>query len=71
MFDTQTSFNDSIFYDVSAWTFPLAFNVNYSMTNGLNRSTVERIKSSEVDILENNSGSVDGKSDYAYIFEPH
>ena len=71
MFDTQTSFNDSIFYDVSAWTFPLAFNVNYSMTNGLNRSTVERIKSSEVDILENNSGSVDAKSDYAYIFEPH
>tara|TARA_X000001036_G_scaffold320751_1_gene299216 strand:- start:891 stop:1970 length:1080 start_codon:yes stop_codon:yes gene_type:complete len=41
------------------------------MTNGLNRSTVERIKSSEVDILENNSGSVDAKSDYAYIFEPH
>ena len=71
MFDTQTSFNDSLFYDVSAWTFPLAFNVNYTMTSGMNRSTVERLKSDEVDILENNSGNVDGKSEYAYIFEPH
>jgi hypothetical protein len=71
MFDTQTSFNDSLFYDVSAWTFPLAFNVNYTMTSGLNRSTVERLKSDEVDKLENNYGNVDGKSEYAYIFEPH
>ena len=30
MFDTQTSFKDSLFYDVSAWTFPLAFNLNYA-----------------------------------------
>ena len=29
MFYTQTEFRDSLFYDVSAWTFPLAFNVNY------------------------------------------
>ena len=29
MFDTQTKFEDSLFYDVSAWTFPLAFNLNY------------------------------------------
>jgi hypothetical protein len=71
MFDTQTSFKDSLFYDISAWTFPLAFNVNHTRTTGLNRSTVERIKSSEVDMLEINSGSVDKKSDYAYIFEPH
>ena len=71
MFDTQTTFNDSLFYDVSAWTFPLAFNVNYSMTNGLSKSSVEKIKSNEVDILENIVGSVDKKSEYAYIFEPH
>tara|TARA_B110000914_G_C15518658_1_gene475383 strand:+ start:1410 stop:3947 length:2538 start_codon:yes stop_codon:yes gene_type:complete len=71
MFDTQTSFKDSLFYDVSAWTFPLAFNVNYSMTNGLSKSSVEKIKSNEVDVLENIKGSVDKKSEYAYIFEPH
>mgnify|MGYP003308195525 CR=1 FL=1 len=29
IFDTQTKFEDSLFYDVSAWTFPLAFNLNY------------------------------------------
>ena len=25
MFDSQTKFQDSLFYDISAWTFPLAF----------------------------------------------
>ena len=29
MFETSTTFQDSLFYDVSAWTFPLAFNVNH------------------------------------------
>ena len=28
MFNTETKFKDSIFYDVPSWTFPLAFNVN-------------------------------------------
>jgi len=27
MFEKRTTFKDSLFYDVSAWTFPLAFNV--------------------------------------------
>lgn len=29
MFEKRTKFKDSIFYDVSAWTLPLAFNVEY------------------------------------------
>ncbi|MFT5914679.1 MAG: hypothetical protein ACJAWV_003596 [Flammeovirgaceae bacterium] len=29
MFRTQTEFNDSLFYDVSAWTLPMAFNLDY------------------------------------------
>ena len=30
MFESRTAFADSTFYDVSAWTFPLAFNLNYA-----------------------------------------
>ena len=29
IFETQTEFKDSIFYDVSTWTLPLAFNLPY------------------------------------------
>lgn len=34
MFETQTSFNDNTFYDVSSWTLPLAFNLRFT---GLDR----------------------------------
>ena len=30
MFEIRTTFKDSLFYDVSAWTFPLAFNLDYA-----------------------------------------
>jgi len=30
IFEKRTTFEDSLFYDVSAWTFPLAFNLDYS-----------------------------------------
>ncbi len=29
MFDVRTSFEDSLFYDISAWTLPFAFNLPY------------------------------------------
>jgi Zinc carboxypeptidase len=29
MFEKRTSFTDSLFYDISAWTYPLAFNLDY------------------------------------------
>ena len=31
MFETRTIFNDSLFYDVSSWTLPLAFNLDYDL----------------------------------------
>lgn len=34
IFDTTTTFQDSIFYDVSSWALPLAFNVNYAELKG-------------------------------------
>jgi len=71
MFYTQTEFRDSLFYDVSAWTFPLAFNVNYTYTKGLNKTNISRLINDEVKVLEKPEGSVNYKSDYAYLFEPH
>ena len=71
MFNTQTKFKDSLFYDVSSWTFPLAFNVNYDYTDGMSQSNISSLTDDEVDNLVKPSGIVDNKSDYAYIFEPH
>ena len=34
VFDTTTTFRDSIFYDVSSWALPLAFNVAYAEVKG-------------------------------------
>ena len=71
MFNTQTKFKDSLFYDVSSWTFPLAFNVNYDYTDGLSQSNISSLMDKEVNELAKPTGTVDNKSDYAYIFEPH
>ena len=71
MFNTQTKFKDSLFYDVSSWTFPLAFNVNYDYTDGMSQSNISSLMDDEVNNLIKPSGNVDNKSDYAYIFEPH
>ena len=71
MFYTQTKFQDSLFYDVSAWTFPLAFNVNYSYTDNLKKSNVANIFAEEVKEIIKPAGSVNSKSNYAYLFEPH
>src|SRR5690606_34963756 len=30
MFEKRTKFQDSLFYDISAWTLPLAFNLDYA-----------------------------------------
>src|SRR5690554_4818848 len=45
MFETRTEFQDSLFYDVSAWTFPMAFNVDYLALNSkiVNLADVEEV----------------------------
>jgi len=39
IFEKTTSFTDSLFYDVSAWTFPLAFDMNYTSLTGKSFNT--------------------------------
>lgn len=63
MFEKRTKFQDSLFYDVSAWTLPLAFDIDYSyVTNTSNLG-------SEVTNVTFPKGKVSAKSNYAYLFE--
>ncbi len=65
MFSTQSSFKDSLFYDISAWTFPYAFNLNHHYENNTS------LAAEAVNQLEAPYGSVDKKARYAYLFEAH
>ena len=62
MFERRTTFKDSLFYDVSAWTFPLAFNLDYTEITTAKAGD-------EVKNLQHLKGGVRSKSDYAYLFE--
>jgi len=65
MFEKRTRFTDSIFYDISAWTFPLAFNVDYAETSRIPES------GPAITDLEPREGRVSRQSDYAYLFQWH
>ncbi|WP_113923768.1 M14 family metallopeptidase [Cognataquiflexum aquatile] len=45
LFETRTTFTDSLFYDVSAWTMPMAFNLDYMELSSkiLNLANVEEV----------------------------
>ncbi len=65
IFDRQTSFTDSLFYDVSAWTLPLAFNIDHkASTAGLGKLgqplSMDDIVAPQIKVA---------KSNYAYLFE--
>ena len=60
MFEKRTTFQDSLFYDISAWTFPLAFDMDYdedaSLSDGIPFDRSKR--------LDSHSSTT---SDYAYL----
>lgn len=63
MFEKRTTFTDSLFYDISAWAFPLAFNLDYfELKSNINVGEL-------VTNLELESGKVATKSSYAYLME--
>lgn len=47
MFETRTEFTDNTFYDVSAWTFPLAFNLDY---HHLNKDELQRLPLESIEL---------------------
>ena len=61
MFDVRTSFKDSLFYDVSAWTFNHSFGLDYAENISLNNA------GPEIKTLKINEGSVNKKSDVGYL----
>ena len=61
MFEKRTEFRDSLFYDISAWTFPLAFNLDFTdnaPTKNIG-SKIEELKMPSIELPE--------ESDYAYL----
>ncbi|GAB3661601.1 M14 family metallopeptidase [Echinicola sediminis] len=68
MFETRTEFQDSLFYDVSAWTLPMAFDMQFMTLNSriLNLANVEEVKKG----LQMPKGKVNGAAGaYGYAFE--
>jgi hypothetical protein len=64
MFETQKTFEDSLFYDISSWTLPLSFNIPYAAGNN------QVILGKEINEIQQAKGAIIGnKSTYAYIME--
>jgi hypothetical protein len=67
IFDKQTTFSDSLFYDISAWTLPLAFGVPHAAYEGKDVTLGK-----EVLEVEKAKGQIVGRpSNYAYVMEWH
>ena len=62
IFDRETKFKDSLFYDISAWSFDLAFNVNFEGLNSLSDAGSKYEPTLK-------AGIVTSKSDIGYLIE--
>ncbi|AMQ55233.1 M14 metallopeptidase family protein [Algoriphagus sanaruensis] len=69
MFETRTTFQDSLFYDISAWTYPMAFHLDYMALNSriLNLASVSEVDKNKFTLAP---GKVIGQSGaYQYAME--
>lgn len=66
MFEKRTKFEDSLFYDISSWTLPLAFGLEYEEMKG---GVKPGEKITEVKISPGKR--IDGNTEYAYVFETY
>ncbi|THU32032.1 zinc carboxypeptidase [Niastella caeni] len=68
IFDKTFTYKDSLFYDITAWTLPLAFGLPYAELNAARFSA--SLMGTKVDKAPRPTGTVaGGKSNYAYLFE--
>jgi hypothetical protein len=68
IFDRTLTYKDSLFYDITAWTMPLAFGLPYAELNAAKFNT--SLLGSKVGDVAIPQGTLQGgKSDYAYLFE--
>ena len=70
LFEIRNTFDDSIFYDVSAWTLPLAFNLDYQALDRREYSTSLLGDEFVLDTFPTGQ-LVSGRGSYAYAFELH
>jgi hypothetical protein len=64
MFEKRTSFTDSLFYDISSWTLPLAFGLEYEEMKAI-PAHGEKLATVSLPVGKR----VGNKSEYAYVFE--
>jgi hypothetical protein len=68
LFERRTKFADSLFYDVSAWTLPLAFDLPSAELKTVSREAL----GTRVELPVPPKGALIGSpSEYAYVFEWH
>lgn len=65
MFEKRTNFQDSLFYDISAWSFPLAFGLDFSENASLSKA------GPAIKELTRKSSPTIATSSYAYLMEWH
>ncbi len=65
IFEKRTTFRDSLFYDVSAWTFPLAFNQDYS------DKVAPSVIGNEISTLSHRNNAAVNQSNYGYLMQWH
>ncbi len=67
MFETRTIFKDSLFYDISAWTYPMAFDLDYMALNSkiLNLASVKQVDKSDFTLAPGNVIGNAGAYQYA------
>tara|TARA_R110001632_G_scaffold33772_6_gene86556 strand:- start:4261 stop:6705 length:2445 start_codon:yes stop_codon:yes gene_type:complete len=65
MFEQRTSFTDSLFYDISAWSFPLAFGLDYTENASVSNAgpAIQDLKMQPKNAVK--------QSNYAYLMEWH
>ncbi|HMP98351.1 MAG TPA: M14 family zinc carboxypeptidase [Cyclobacteriaceae bacterium] len=67
-FEKRTQFEDSLFYDISSWTLPLAFALDYDEL----RAVPNNMLGEKFDAAKKPSGKIiGGQSNYAYVFETY
>ncbi|MFM9907911.1 MAG: M14 metallopeptidase family protein [Chitinophagaceae bacterium] len=68
IFDKTLSYKDSLFYDITAWTMPLAFGLNYAELDAAKYNI--SLLGNKVETISLPKGNlIGGKSDYAYLFQ--
>ena len=63
LFEKNNTYEDSIFYDISSWNFPMAFNIDYRELENANSFTGEKVNTFEIP-----QGTITGQSNIGYVF---